>query len=74
MMKLRKVERLINNEWKTCRMSELHPEDIFRMWEEDKIPVIANGFSMWIALEYPQEKDKVWGVVADPYTKIDCMV
>jgi len=69
---LAKVERLIENDWHVCRMSELNKGDIFRMTEHTGE---YRGDCNWVASSEPRmtkyDGDDVWGIDANPEGKDD---
>jgi len=67
---LRKVERLIENDWHLCQMSELNKGDIFRLTEPDGEIV---GKMNWLATAEPKiitnpNGVETWGVDAEGVT------
>lgn len=63
---MRTVERLIDNDWYVCRLSELNKGDVFRMHEPTGELV---GGQNWIAEsepnpDYSNDGEPVWGIRA----------
>ena len=65
---LRTVERLINEDWHVCRMSELNKGDIFRLREPTgELVNDSKGDQIWIATSAPYQTinengEATWGV------------
>lgn len=50
MNNLRIVEVLSNNIWERTRLSSIKQGQIFRMFEDENVPVVYNGKSEFVAL------------------------
>lgn len=61
---LRKVEQLVENNWKLTEMKNLLIGDVFRMFEPDSGEQVGDK---WIATSNAKIIDGVWGVEAEEY-------
>lgn len=64
-LNVRIVQVLKDGAWTNIRLSELHPEDNFKMFEPDGTPVGWQGENIFVAKGEPYEQDHVWGIMCD---------
>lgn len=61
-MKMRKVEKLIDKEWKVVEMKTLKKGDIFRLTSPGQTEFFYEGTVKNDACEVPDQGEEVWGV------------